>query len=142
MIVTKGFKSLLVIGNQTRPKIFDLNIRRAGVLYDKIIEVDERVTLLGYTSDPKKDERAVIFDEDGKVSKGYDDEVYEEGEVVRGLSGEAVRILKKLDQEVARKDLQSLFDEGYRSLAIVLMHAFTYPSQYSSLLFCLVLKYW
>lgn len=97
LLVTKGFKDLLEIGNQSRPRIFDLNIRRPGVLYSKVVEVDERVTLAGYTSDPNRLERAVVFDEEGKVEKGYDGEVYGEGEVVRGLSGEAVRILKKPD---------------------------------------------
>ncbi|KAL8283634.1 hypothetical protein RQP46_005429 [Phenoliferia psychrophenolica] len=127
LLVTKGFKDLLEIGNQSRPKIFDLNIRRPGVLYSTVLEVDERVTLLGYTSDPNRVERAVVFSEDGKVEKGYDGEVYAEGEVVRGLSGEAVQILKKIDVEGIEKDLQKLYDEGYRSLAIVFMHAFTYP---------------
>lgn len=67
-----------------------------------MVEVDERVTLVGYTSDPKAEEHAVQFDEDGKVTRGYrgkgwDGEGLAEGpgEVVRGLSGEAVRIMKQ-----------------------------------------------
>ena len=28
LLITKGFRDLLLIGNQSRPKIFDLNIRR------------------------------------------------------------------------------------------------------------------
>lgn len=87
------------------------------------------MTLVSYTSDPKRAERAVVFDEEGKVIKGYDGEVYEEGEVVRGLSGEAVRILQKLDEEQVGKDLRELYDEGYRSLAVVFMHSFTYPGK-------------
>lgn len=131
LVVTKGFKDLLEIGNQSRPKIFELNIRRPGVLYSKTIEIDERVTLVGYTSDPRRVERAVKFSEDGKVEKGYDGETYEEGEVVRGLSGEAVRILKRVDEDAVRKQLQEVYDEGYRSLAIVFMHSFTYPGSSS-----------
>lgn len=95
-------QDLLTIGNQTRPKIFDLNIRRPPPLYSAVVEVEERVTLLGYTSDPKAAEHAVQFDDDGKVKRGYRgagwDEKREESEhaeVVRGLSGEAVQILKK-----------------------------------------------
>ena len=46
LITTKGFKDLQVIGNQSRPKIFDLEIRRPDLLYEYVGEVDERVVLL------------------------------------------------------------------------------------------------
>lgn len=88
-LTTKGFKDLLAIGNQSRPAIFDLNVRRPGVLYEEVVEVDERVTLVGYSSDPSFTEHAVQFDAEGKPIGTY------EGEIVQGLSGEAVRILKK-----------------------------------------------
>lgn len=95
-------QDLLVIGNQSRPKIFDLNIRRPSVLYSEVVEVDERVTLVGYTSDPQTAEHAVQFDEQGKVARGYrgpgwdgEGDAEGPGEIVKGLSGEAVRILKK-----------------------------------------------
>lgn len=45
LLITKGFKDLLYIGQQTRPKIFDLTMKRPDVLYDKVIEIDERVTM-------------------------------------------------------------------------------------------------
>lgn len=102
LLITKGFRDLLLIGNQSRPKIFDLNIRRPPPLYSKVVEVDERVTLVGYTSDPKAEEHQVKFDADGNIirryrGKGWDGIGYAEGpgEVVQGLSGEAVRILKR-----------------------------------------------
>lgn len=112
----------------------ELDIKRPGVLYTAVVEVDERVTLMGYTSDPRRAERAVVFDDEGKVRKGYDGEEHAEGEVVKGLSGEAVRIIKRLDVEEVTKGLKALYEEGYRSLAIVLMHSFTYPGLYSFLL--------
>lgn len=127
LVVTRGFGDLLEIGNQSRPRIFDLDIRRPSVLYSKVLEVDERVTLVGYTSDPKQAERAVQFDDDGKIVRGYDGEEHAEGTVVRGMSGEAVQILQKVDEAKVEADLRALFDEGYRSLAVVLMHSFTYP---------------
>lgn len=127
LVVTKGFKDLLLIGNQSRPRIFDLDIKRPSVLYSTVLEVDERVTLLGYTSDPKHPERAVKFDQAGKVVKGYDGAEHTEGSVVKGMSGEAVHILKKVDEEQVERDLRKLYDDGIRVLAIVLMHAFTYP---------------
>ena len=46
-LVTKGFKDLLVIGNQARPDIFALNIIRPKPLYDVVIEVDEQVDFEG-----------------------------------------------------------------------------------------------
>lgn len=95
-------QDLLVIGNQSRPKIFELNIRRPPPLYSDVLEVNERVTLVGYTSDPKADEHAVQFDEDGKIVRGYrgpgwdgEGDAEGPGEIVRGISGEAVRILKR-----------------------------------------------
>ncbi|KAI0667465.1 5-oxoprolinase [Trametes maxima] len=134
LLITRGFKDLLLIGNQSRPKIFDLNIRRPPPLYSAVLEVDERVTLVGYTSDPKAEVHAVRFDEAGKVKRGYrgggwDGQGHAEGpgDVVQGLSGEAVRILQRPDMVKVREDLQKLYDEGYRSIAIVLTHSYTYP---------------
>lgn len=132
LLTTKGFGDLLEIGNQSRPKIFELDIKRPGVLYSSVVEVDERVSLLGYTSDPNRADRAVVFDDEGKVTKHYDDEELPEGDVVRGLSGEAVHIIKRVDEEAVRKDLKRLYDDGYRCLAVVLIHAFTFPGESAS----------
>lgn len=102
LLITKGFKDLLLIGNQSRPRIFDLNIRRLNPLYSEVVEVDERVTLVGYTSDPKAEENGILWNEDGTIQRGYrgpgwDGEGHAEGpgDIVRGISGEAVRILKR-----------------------------------------------
>jgi 5-oxoprolinase (ATP-hydrolysing) len=142
-------QDLLAIGNQSRPKILDLNIRRAPPLYSAVIEVDERVTLVGYTSDPKAAGHAVQFDDNGKVIKAYSGTAWthedeNKGEIVQGLSGEAVLILRKPGEqygsqcqlsflfasvvlEKIRNDLQKLYDDGYRSLAVVFVHSYTYP---------------
>lgn len=45
--VTKGFKDLLVIGNQARPDIFALSIDRLEPLHHTVIEVDEQVDFEG-----------------------------------------------------------------------------------------------
>lgn len=47
LLITKGFKDLLRIGNQARPNLFDLSITGPDVLYEQVIEVEERVTLVG-----------------------------------------------------------------------------------------------
>ena len=43
LLVTKGFKDLLLIGNQQRPDLFALNVIREKPLYDLVLEVDERI---------------------------------------------------------------------------------------------------
>ena len=47
LLITKGFKDLLVIGNQQRPNLFALNIIKEKPLYDLVIEVDERIEANG-----------------------------------------------------------------------------------------------
>ncbi|KAJ7223032.1 Hydantoinase/oxoprolinase-domain-containing protein [Mycena pura] len=135
LLITRGFKDLLLIGNQSRPKIFDLNIRRPQPLYSAVVEVDERVTLVGYTSDPKTEEHAVQFDEHGKVKRGYrgrgwdgEGDAEGPGEIVQGTSGEAVRILRLPDSSVITRQLEALYAEGYRSIAIVFAHSYTFPA--------------
>lgn len=73
LLITKGYGDALEIGHQSRPDIFDLHIKRPDVLYQRSVEVDERVTI----------EHA--FAEDSDV-----------GTTVTGLSGDTVRILKPL----------------------------------------------
>ncbi|BGO95041.1 hypothetical protein NBRC10512_006494 [Rhodotorula toruloides] len=120
-VTTKGFRDLLRIGNQSRPNIFALNVRRAEVLYESVLEVDERVTLHGYTYDPDFEKNAPKFDDAGKLISDH------EGEFVRGVSGEAVQILRKPDLAKVRSDLQAIYDRGVRSVAICFVHSFTFP---------------
>jgi 5-oxoprolinase (ATP-hydrolysing) len=117
MVVTKGFKDCLEIGNQSRPNIFDLAIRKPDVLYKKVVEVEERVTLEDYAEDPERKESDAL-----PRSKAEKDAV-----LVKGLSGEAVRILQKPKEDELRKQLQEVFDSGIKSVAVCLMHAYTYP---------------
>jgi len=70
--ITKGFKDLLLIDNQSHPEIFNLITRtRRPPLYSRVLELDERVALVGYTSDPKAEEQMVRFNENGKATRGY-----------------------------------------------------------------------
>lgn len=43
--MTKGFRDLLHIANQSRPDIFDLRIHMPDLLYETVVEVDEEVIL-------------------------------------------------------------------------------------------------
>ena len=46
-VVTKGFKDLLVIGNQARPDIFALNIVRPEPLHSVVVEIKEQIDFEG-----------------------------------------------------------------------------------------------
>ena len=43
LLITKGFRDALKIGYQARPKIFARHIIKAEMLYERVVEVDERV---------------------------------------------------------------------------------------------------
>ena len=43
LLITKGFRDALRIGYQARPKIFARHIVKPGILYERVVEVDERV---------------------------------------------------------------------------------------------------
>ncbi|MHC4065862.1 MAG: hydantoinase B/oxoprolinase family protein [Planctomycetota bacterium] len=47
LITTAGFADLVQIGDQTRPRLFDLRIRKAAPLCRRVIEMDERVDAQG-----------------------------------------------------------------------------------------------
>ncbi len=99
LLITRGFGDLLAIGKQSRPRIFDLEIRKPPPIWQRVIEVDERVRL---------------------VPAG-------EG-AFTGLSGEGIEVLKAPDLGHLRRELARLKDEGFESLAVVLMHAYTHPA--------------
>ncbi|WP_133486159.1 hydantoinase B/oxoprolinase family protein [Aliiroseovarius marinus] len=49
LLISKGFGDLLRIGYQTRPRLFDLHIKRPDLLYAAVEEVDERLDADGNT---------------------------------------------------------------------------------------------
>jgi 5-oxoprolinase (ATP-hydrolysing) len=103
LLTTKGFADLQVIGNQSRPKIFDLEIKRPGQLYDYVREVDERVVLLK-EGESVKDTTEII-----------------------GLSQERLFVEKSLNEEEVETILCDILAQGIRSLAVVLLHSYTFP---------------
>ncbi|EEU34186.1 uncharacterized protein NECHADRAFT_72144 [Fusarium vanettenii 77-13-4] len=110
-LATKGFRDILLIGNQTRPDLFDLAVRRLEQLYETVVEIDERVTIEGASEAP---ETAPI-------------DVASDPALVMGQTGEVVRIMKKPDLAVVRADLEKLKGQGFKNVAIGLMHSYTYP---------------
>jgi 5-oxoprolinase (ATP-hydrolysing) len=83
LAITKGHGDALRIGNQARPKIFARHIVLPEPLYERVVEIDERVAAGG-------------------------------------------EIFRPLDEAGARQSLAAAFAEGYRAIAIVLMHGYRY----------------
>ncbi len=84
LLITKGFKDLLEIGNQARPDIFALNVEKRKQLVAHTIEVEERTDTNG-------------------------------------------NILKPIDEESIRKQIESLKEEGIEAVAIAFMNAYRNP---------------
>ncbi|RJE21035.1 5-oxoprolinase [Aspergillus sclerotialis] len=106
LFTTKGFKDLLKIGDQSRPNIFDLSMARPGVLPEGVVEVDERVV----PCHPRAD-------------KGC----FTDARIVEGVTGEKFRVVKELDMDYIKTELERLKGQGYQSLSVALVHSFAYP---------------
>ena len=52
LMITRGFSDLLEIGYQTRPRLFDLEIKRPDLLYEEVAELDERLDAEGNVLSP------------------------------------------------------------------------------------------
>lgn len=90
LMITDGFGDLLRIGYQNRPHLFDLEIKLPELLYDRVIEVEERVAADG-------------------------------------------QIITPLNSENARHALILAYEQGYRSVAIALMHGYRYSAHEGAL---------
>ncbi|WP_323798204.1 hydantoinase B/oxoprolinase family protein [Nisaea sp.] len=58
LLITEGFGDLLRIGHQARPRIFDLHITLPELLYERAVEVHERLDAHGETVTPLDEESA------------------------------------------------------------------------------------
>lgn len=112
LLTTKGHGDVCVIGDQSRPKLFDLKVRKASVLHETVVEVDERVTIEDYDLDPQP------LDKNRELT---------DPALVRTASGEIIRVLQRPDPETVRAQLQDLRQQGFSSLAISFMHAYVFP---------------
>ena len=90
LLITKGLRDLLRIGYQNRPRLFDLDIVLPELLYDDVIEIQERVAA------------------DGTV-------------------------ITPLETTEAREALSRAYGNGYRSVAIALMHSYRFPEHEKAL---------
>jgi 5-oxoprolinase (ATP-hydrolysing) len=103
LVITRGFGDLLHIGNQDRPRIFDLRISKPDLLYERVIEVPERLQSLAASEAP------------------------EGAAVVTGISGERLAILGAPDLDALRPQFAALLADGIHSLAVVFAHAYAWP---------------
>ncbi|QNB05847.1 5-oxoprolinase [Herbaspirillum frisingense] len=83
LLITRGFRDALRIAYQNRPRLFDRHIVLPELLFEKVVEVDERL----------------------------------------GAHGE---VITPLDTTSVRQQLAALHQEGYRAVAIVLMHGYRF----------------
>ena len=107
LLVTEGFEDLLAIGNQARPDIFDLKIEKPSRLYEEVVEVGERVRVLADDEDAGRSRRARL----GRSRRGH---------------REKILVERAVDVEALRPRLRALLDAGVRSLAVVLLHSYTF----------------
>jgi 5-oxoprolinase (ATP-hydrolysing) len=111
LLITQGFKDVLEIGYQARPKLFDLAINKPDVLYSEVVEIEERVTVEDSAKDPFPYKIDVSLDPSLQVGK----------------SGDILRVLTPLNIERTRKSLENLYSRGFRTLSICLAHSYTFP---------------
>lgn len=102
LVVTKGFKDVLFIGNQARPKLFDLEIVCPEVLYEEVVEVDERMIL--------KNEKCELEKSQWRNTSG--------------TTGEEMYVQQEVEIKNLEKQLIDLKEQGINSLACVLMHSY------------------
>ncbi|PWN18021.1 hypothetical protein BCV69DRAFT_285620 [Microstroma glucosiphilum] len=101
-MVTKGFKDLLLIGDQSRPDLFDLSVNRPQPLPSITVEVNERVSIANEYQTP--------------------------GLAVIQCSGtDRIQVEKPLDEQAVEAQLRQLRVQGFRSLAVSLLHSYIWP---------------
>ena len=86
LAVTRGFGDALRIGYQARPEIFARHIKLPSQLYERVIEIDERVRVDGTVETP-------------------------------------------LDEAAAREAFETAHADGFRAIAILLMHGWQYTDR-------------
>lgn len=107
LAITRGFRDLLHIGNQSRSNLFDLSCRMPSLLYDEVIEVDERVML--HQSECQLAEKL--------------------GRLVNSeATGEPMHVAVELNEAKLREDLKAVRQRGITSLAVLLIHSYLYDA--------------
>ncbi len=129
LIITKGFKDLLEIGNQSRENIFDLSCYKPSLLYDHVEEVDERIMLAEFVENIKNS--VAENNNETKQQSNYDNsDCLSSGARTSpqdtGITNEQIIILRPPQKAQIQSILQSFKKRNIKSLAIVLTHSYTY----------------
>ena len=106
LVVTRGFRDLLAIGTQARPRIFDLEIAMPPQLYGAVVEVDERLVLVQQGAEPLPQHASA--------------------RVVVGTTGERIIVEREPDLAALRAPLAAARAAGATSCAVALMHSYAY----------------
>ncbi len=106
LITTRGFADVPLIGNQSRPELFALNIVKPVPLFEQVIEVTERI------------------DASGLVLKPLDTESCYDSVMDQLNSHEAASEVTQTASKTLHDRLVSLRRDGFASVAICLMNAF------------------
>jgi 5-oxoprolinase (ATP-hydrolysing) len=114
LVITKGFKDLLEIGNQARPDIFDLSCKKPSVLYEQVVEVKERLILDEFWTHKTSPD-------------GTDNENDNDATTIKvGITGEKVRVVQVPNITEVKEQLMALKESGITALAICFMHSYVY----------------
>ncbi|KAF3057073.1 hypothetical protein GL218_05950 [Daldinia childiae] len=113
-VVNQGFGDLLEIGYQSRPKLFELGIKKPELLYETVVEVSERITVEEFDEDVARDSRPPLQEIPGVL--------------VKGITGDILRIIRPLNETEVREKLAKIKAEGIETLAICLAHSYLYPN--------------
>ncbi|KAI1657593.1 Hydantoinase B/oxoprolinase-domain-containing protein [Daldinia decipiens] len=113
-VVNQGFGDLLEIGYQSRPKLFELGIKKPELLYETVVEVSERITVEEFDEDVTRDSRPPLQEIPGVL--------------VKGITGDILRIIRPLNETEVREKLAKIKAEGIETLAICLAHSYLYPN--------------
>ncbi|KAK1709985.1 Hydantoinase B/oxoprolinase-domain-containing protein [Colletotrichum acutatum] len=127
-LTTKGFKDVCVIGDQSRPKLFDLNIRKPTALHSTVVEIDERIVPADYDLNPTPLDKEAALKAASTSPLTSSSSTPQEGDLVRTPTGDLIRILRRPNPDLIRSQLRAIKDAGYTSLAISFMHAYLYPA--------------
>jgi len=103
-VTTKGFADILEIGNQSREKIFDLKVEKPSMVYETVIEINERVHV-HQTSAPESDNTVTV-----------------------SPSGEKFDIITPIDEDEVRSKLTQVFENGIRCIAVTLVHSYVFKA--------------
>ncbi|XP_055614300.1 5-oxoprolinase [Uranotaenia lowii] len=107
LVVNRGFRDLLQIGNQARPNIFQLNIQKPSNLYQEVVEINCRLVPAQRT--------ICQLDQNWTELAGAADARYLE--------------MIPIDEAEIRTQLAAVLQRGITSLAVVLAHSYACPDQ-------------